>query len=249
MSGNVENKWNAEWPVFKLTEKAVHLWSVPLDIDHETQVKYWRLLGEDEKSKANRFKFRSDHIKYIACRGALRILLGQYLRIEAKKVEINYLKNGKPNHNSNLEFNVSHSEDWAVIGFALDTILGVDIEYIRRVIEFEDIARRFFSKEESKLVLNAPRNEIPLYFYSCWTRKEAFIKALGDGLSFPLDQFEVSCKPGTMPQLLKTNWNPAEVEKWSLWSFQRDEAYTGAIALRGPKKIISYYTWDHKRDA
>jgi len=245
MSHYINNKWNAQFSGFELVENIVHIWSVPLSIDAKTQNKYWSVLSDEEKSRANRYKFDILKTKFIACRGVLRLLMGAYLGIDANQVEISYIKNGKPNHHSNLEFNVSHSEDWAVIGFTLDTILGIDIECIKRNIEFEDIARRFFSLEESKLVINSPKEQLALYFYNCWTRKEAFVKALGDGLSFPLDQFEVSCVPSDPPQLLKTKWDKTEATKWSLWGFEKDQDYVGAITLKGPSKELLYYTWDH----
>ncbi len=247
MSLYINNKWRSEVPSFELLEDVVHVWIIALNIDAKTQIKYWRMLSQEEKSRADRFKFNIDKVKYIACRGVLRILLGQYLGIGADLIKISYIKNGKPNHNSNLEFNVSHSQDLAVIGFTLDTILGVDIEYTNRIIEFEKIASRFFSPEESNLIINAREDELPLHFYNCWTRKEAFIKALGEGLSFPLHQFEVSCKPDAIPQLLTTKWDETEADKWSLWGFEKDKEYVGALALKGSNKELSYYNWDHSR--
>ena len=245
MSQNINNKWNPHSSTYEPLDGMVHIWYVPLNTDAATQIKYWKILSDDERSRANRFRFTSDKIKYVSCRGALRSLLGRYLMMAPESVEITYIKNGKPNHDSNLEFNVSHSENWGVIGFTLDTILGVDIEYTNRIIEFEEIADRFFSQKESADVINAEKDQLPLCFYNCWTRKEAFIKALGDGLSFPLDQFEVSCRPDATPQLIKTHWDYSEADKWSLWAFEKGSDYVGAIALKGPKKNVAYYNWNH----
>ncbi len=246
MSPIINNIWHEEYPEFELGQNAIHVWCVSLDVSTKAQIYYWKILSTDEKERANRFKFDKDRIKYIACRGALRQLLGHYLGKTGKSVKISYVKNGKPNHDSNLEFNVSHSRDWAVIGFTMDTILGIDIEYRKRLIEFEDIALRFFSTAESNVVTNSPKKLISQYFYNCWTRKEAFIKALGDGLSFPLDQFEVSCRPNDRPQLLTTKWDEDEVENWSLWGFEKADDYVGAVTIRGPEKELSYYSWNHE---
>lgn len=245
MSNYTIQIWETKEPSFELTSHLVHIWSIPLNIEAGTQKAYWHLLSNEEKFRANRFKFEVDKIKYIACRGALRVLLSKYLVQEAEKIEILYLKNGKPNHNSNLEFNVSHSGDWAVIGFTLDNILGIDIEYINREIEYVDIASKFFSAEEAYIVINAENNKMPLYFYNCWTRKEAFIKAIGDGLSFPLNKFRVSINPKVSPKLLVTNWDPSEANKWSLWSFTKGDDYIGAVTVKSNNKEIQKFSFNH----
>ena len=247
MSPVKNNKWNAAPADFSLNPDQIHIWSIALDIDIKTQIKYWKVLSEEERQRADSFKFLKDKIKYVACRGVLRQLMGKYLGERAKSVSIEYIKNGKPHHNSNFEFNVSHSKDMAVIAFTYDTILGIDIEFIHRKIEFDQIAKRFFSSSEAEIVINASQGPIHKYFYNCWTRKEAFIKALGDGLSFPLDQFEVSCTPDDVPKLLSTKWDEKEVEEWSLWAFEKNEDYVGALAVRGPEKQLSYFTWDHEK--
>ena len=247
MSHVINKKWDTQISDFNLESNQIHIWSVRLNIDTQTQIRYWRILSEEERDRANRFKFVEDKIKYIACRGVLRHLLGLYLGEEAEHVKIGYIKNGKPHHRSNLEFNASHSQDWAVIGFTLDTVLGIDIEYVNRNIEFEEIAQRFFSPEESTIVNSAQKDLIPRYFYNCWTRKEAFIKALGDGLSFPLDRFVVSCAPEDIPQLRSTKWDKNEVNNWCLWGFEKGNDYVGAIAIRGGQKQLSYFTWDHNQ--
>ena len=241
------NKWDTQSADFSLKSNQIHIWSVALDIDIKTQIRYWKVLSEEERQRAEAFKFVKDKIKYIACRGALRQLMGHYLKTPANEISIEYVKNGKPHHNSNLEFNVSHSRDMAVIGFTYDTILGIDIEFIHRKIEFHQIARRFFSTNESDIVINAPRESMHQYFYNCWTRKEAFIKALGDGLSFPLDQFEVTCAPDEVPKLMSTKWDETEVEKWSLWAFEKSKDYVGALAIQGPEKQLIYFSWDHNK--
>ncbi|MEM9547610.1 MAG: 4'-phosphopantetheinyl transferase superfamily protein [Bacteroidota bacterium] len=244
MSPKINTEWDTQKENLALDSDQIHVWSVHLDIDTQTQIKYWRILSEEERKRADAFKFVQDKIKYIACRGVLRQLLGFYLKMKASEVEIGYIKNGKPYHDSNLEFNVSHSHDWAVIGFTLDTILGIDIEYIERKIEYREIAHRFFSAPEVQKVSFAPDDRIANFFFNCWTRKEAFIKALGDGLSFPLDCFEVSCAPEEEPELLKTTWDEREVENWSLWGFEKDVEYIGALTIRGPRKNVFFFTWD-----
>lgn len=241
----VNQRWKNKTLEYKLNEGEIHLWRVPLEIDTRTQISYWRILSQDEKDRADRFKFVKDKVKFIAGRGALRILLAKYLCLEPQDVEISYWKNGKPQCPTNIEFNLSNSGDWAVIGITLNELLGVDIELSERTIEFEKIGRRFFSPMEYSELLNSKEETIHTCFYNCWTRKEAFIKALGDGLSFPLDQFAVTCKPGVKPELIETLWDHSERYQWSLWGFKIGHNYIGAIASRSKPKSIEYLNWYH----
>lgn len=228
-----------------LSRDKVIVWQIPLNILTQEQISYWRILSADEKERANKFMFVKDKIRYIAGRGVLRILLGRYLDIPAKEVQILYEAKGKPFVDSELEFNLSNTQDMAVAAFNWSNIIGVDIEYAQKEIEFSKIAKRFFSPEESKLVINAKPEAQAQYFYNCWTRKEAFIKALGDGLSFPLDQFVVNCQPDVKARLLATKWNEEEVKLWMLEAFEIGEEFIGALAAKSPEMKVSYFLWKH----
>jgi len=238
--------WQAFKSTYELQESDLHVWRIPLQIDTKTQIAYWRILTKDEKERANNFFSTTDKIGYIAGRGAMRILLGRYLHKSAEQVSIQYAKNGKPYVEDKLEFNLSNSKNMAVFVVNQRHIVGVDIEYTPRMIEFASIAKRFFSEEESTVVLRAKSKDLPAYFYNCWTRKEAFIKALGDGLSFPLDQFVVTCAPEDTPRLISTKWDAKEQKAWNLWAFDIGLEYTGAIASKSLGKELSFFHWTHR---
>lgn len=223
----------------------IHIWKAKLDVSLSTQNDFWQILSEDEKSRANRFRFPHLRVRYIAARGILRKLIGQYLSIAATDIQFNYGKQGKPFlvDFPNFKFNVSHSEDLAVFAFAKEVTLGIDVEYINTKIDIKVIAPNFFSQNEVTTLFNLPIKERIPVFFNCWTRKEAFIKAKGGGLSIPLDQFEVSLLANDTPKILAIDWNPEEVKDWSLFSFQADDKFIGALATNGNVEKVSYFKY------
>ncbi|MEO1654125.1 MAG: 4'-phosphopantetheinyl transferase superfamily protein [Bacteroidota bacterium] len=217
-----------------------------------TQLK--EFLSADEIGRGKKFRFEKDQDHFIVARAALRDLLAGYLNCEPKEITFSYGHNGKPFlKDEKIEFNVSHADHTALIGFSMDAPLGVDIEQVRSDIEFELVARHFFSPPEVKTLLALDIYAQTQAFFYCWTRKESFIKALGDGLAFPLDQFEVSLLASDEPLLKSTFWNPAEAQEWSLFSFEPDSIYigesptnVGAAAIRQKNIWVSTYEWQFK---
>jgi len=228
-------KWKDPPIELELKENEIHIWCADLDFGKPFRQHFLKFLDPSEIERAEKFRFVSDRQHFLASRGILRVLLGHYLRVKPKEVEFRFRKFGKPfqTNDSSLEFNISHSYGKGVFAFVRNCEIGVDVECCERNVEFREIAKRFFSKNEVKALLELPEVSQLRGFYNCWTRKEAFIKALGKGLSFPLDEFEVSLKPEDAPELLKTHWDPDETNSWSLDSFLLDENCVGAIALRG----------------
>jgi 4'-phosphopantetheinyl transferase len=132
---------------------------------------------------------------------------------------------------SDLRFNLSHSDELAVYGFAAGRELGVDVEEVRGLQDATDVAARFFSRRENEAYLALEARDRPQGFFNCWTRKEAFIKALGDGLYHPLDRFDVSLAPGEPAKVLRVEDTPGECG-WTLHSFSPRPGFIGAVAFR-----------------
>ena len=217
-----------------LDEGAVHGWRCDLDTPDEVVADARRVLSADELKRADRF-YRVEHRnRFAVARGTLRALLGRYLDVVARSVEFEYGDKGKPSLVGGfpkLEFNVSHSGGKALYAFTFLAPIGVDIEAARPGLEAEKIARRFFSEAESRELMSLPEDAREAGFYNCWTRKEAYIKAQGDGFSLSLKRFEVTLKPGDAPRFLRID-GEEDLSRWTLATLDPGEGYTGAIALR-----------------
>ena len=215
----------------------VHVWRASLDLMPTTVERLRRLLSHDELARAVRFHFERDRQHFIVARGCLRTILSCYLKTPAAEIEFIYGVNGKPQLADScqqaqpLYFNLAHSAGLALYAFTRIGELGVDLELIRTDFTGDDIANRFFSPGEVAC-LNALSAELRHEaFFNCWTRKEAFIKATGSGLSLPLDQFEVTLTPGEPARLLRTTWNEDEASRWSIKSIDVGRRYVAAVAV------------------
>lgn len=231
-----------------LGESDVHIWKTNLNITPSVLNSLAEALSEDELSKASRFHFDIDRTHYIAARGCLRMLLGRYLHLDPAQIQFSYSEFGKPElrnpfNTSLLRFNVSHSAGIGLFAFTLKNDIGIDIEHLRSDLADEGIARRNFSPLEVKTFLSVSEGEREKVFYACWTRKEAYIKAHGEGLSMPLDSFDVSCAPGELACLLATRPDPSESSLWSLFAFEPDSGYVGALAVKARKLHLKLWQW------
>jgi 4'-phosphopantetheinyl transferase len=193
------------------------------------------VLSPDELERAARFRFEVDRKTYITARGGLRYLLEQYLSIPAARIRFKYSGYGKPNldqelDSNGLEFNVSHSGEFILWAFTTGRRIGVDVEKIRSNFDAGEIAERFFSPAERAALRRLPLGQRHEAFFRCWTRKEAFIKALGEGLSHALDSFDVSLEPGNGVRLLATRPDAREAARWSLWDVTLPSGYAAALA-------------------
>lgn len=230
----------------KLPKKTIHLWYCDIKKNRNKIKSYYSLLDKDEKERNSRFKFDKDRECYVISRGILRLLLEQYLEIDAKEIRFNYSPFGKPflNSKNDLRFNISHSGNRAAFALFKNQEIGVDIEKIKDDFVVLDLAQNFFSKTEIESLEKLPKKELPRAFFRCWTRKESFIKAEGSGLSFPLNQFAVSLGHDNKAELLATAWDSNEKSKWSLFSFVPAEGYLAACAVQSKVKKIKYFDWD-----
>lgn len=226
------------WPLalkeIELSKNYVHVWSIRLDQTSETTSKLRQILSLEERSRADKFYFEHDRNRFTVARAILRTILGNCLGQNPSEIEFSYAKNGKPFLvNTDLRFNLSHSKDLALCAITYQRELGVDIEYLRLMKDAEQIAARFFSPRESSLFCSLSQGEKQLAFFRCWTRKEAYIKAIGDGLSYGLDKFDVTFTQNEPVKLLRVLSNPKEVERWSLKELEPAEDFIGAVIVEG----------------
>lgn len=221
----------------------VHIWSVNVSAHENRLPIYWEILNDEEKLKALRYKFDKDRNCYVIARSILKKLLSIYLNIRARHIEIKLGDYGKPyiHHSSKINFNISHSNKAILIGFVLNDNFGIDVEYTQRKLNVKRLAKQFFSEEELNALLALDITDRLQGFYNCWTRKEAFIKALGSGLSFPLHQFVVSLNSTDNAMLEKTKWDEKEKYKWVLKTVKHKDNYIGAFAVRG--KVSNIKSW------
>lgn len=231
--------WSHPPPSPSLHSDEVHVWRIGLDPPPEFHERFIRTLDQEEQARANRFHFDKHRRRFMIARGFLRSLLARYLDTKPEDVRFSYGAYGKPkldgeHHPNRLRFNVSHSREVAVFGFAYDYELGIDVEYVNHDFASEDIARRFFSRSEVETLNALPDQQKTKAFFSCWTRKEAYIKAIGSGLSHPLDQFDVTLAPGEPAALLRVAHDPQAAARWSFFDLDIEDDYAAALAVEGP---------------
>ena len=214
--------------------REVHVWFVELKASANSAAAYALSLSEDETQRASQFRFEHLRLDFTLSRGVLRTLLGRYLGIEPSRIRFAYGPRGKPRvafPETALEFNLAHSGRFASYAFALGCELGLDIEEVKPMSDQEGIVRQFFSPEECAewLELNpAQRDEA---FFRCWTSKEAYIKALGDGLSMPLDSFRVSLRPEVPAMLIHAAGDPDAASRWTMRALAPANGYSGTLAV------------------
>lgn len=220
-----------------LLPKEVQLWRVDLEAICGDESRWQQLLSPDESARASRFHFPTDRQYYVASRALLRIILGGYLATDPNALKFAYSKKEKPSlegdAGGDITFNISHSGGIALFAFTRQREIGVDVERVRRDFDVEAIAGRFFSASEQEQLATVPPQERADAFFRCWTRKEAYIKATGDGLSLPLRQFDVSLAAGQQNALLATRPDDSETEHWLLCEVPAGTGYIGALCVRG----------------
>lgn len=196
------------------------------------------ILTGTERERAEKYHFIIDRNRFILRRGILRNMIGRYKSIDPKEIRFKINQYGKPfvvngKQGSPLEFNLSHSKEMVLYAFTLGRRIGVDIEYVRSIKDIKAIVENNFSSNEKVEFNVLPANIQQEAFYHCWAQKEAFLKALGDGLSRRLDQFDVSMIPDSPAVLKRTLWDEEEAGRWSLTSIHSIPGYTAALAVEG----------------
>jgi 4'-phosphopantetheinyl transferase len=228
----------------ELAENEIHVWRAHLDCGGTVLRKFEATLSSDEKDRANRFHFERDRNSFTAARGILRDLLGRYIAQDPGKIEFEYSPLGKPTLRAApldgpIRFNVSHSHGMALFAFASGRNVGVDIEQLRPDFGGDEIAQRYFAPQEVEELRALPVTLRPEGFFLCWTRKEAYVKARGEGLHIPLDSFHVSLTPG-QPERLHT----ADALLWTLRSLRPDSNYVGALVGEGRGWHLKSWDWN-----
>jgi 4'-phosphopantetheinyl transferase len=228
----------------------VHVWSVQLDPPPAEVERLGRSLAEDEWARAHRFRFEKHRRQYVVGRGALRALLAAYLGTRPEAVRFRYGPRGKPFLESDLEsagglqFNLSNSDEMALVGFVRGPEIGVDIEYLRSMPDCEQISERFFSESERRVLRGIPGRAKEEAFFNCWTRKEAYLKAVGEGLAAPLDSFDVTLAPEDPPRMLTLEGDPERAARWFFHHLVPAEMYVGAVAIEGGTWEVKVWKFD-----
>lgn len=211
------------------------MWVVPLDPPEAEVAALAGLLSPDEAARAARFRFERHRRRYAVGRGALRTLLGRYLGVPPRTVAFAYGAKGKPflgePSGAPLHFNLSNSEELALVAFCRDAEIGADVERLRPMPDGLDIAERFFSAGERRTLAAQPPEERDRGFFRCWTRKEAYLKAVGDGITAPLDAFDVTLTPDEPARMLSIDGDAARGAAWELVHVEPADGYLGALAL------------------
>jgi len=229
----------------KLKPKEVHIWTIPLDRTHPS-VDLYQYLSEEEIKRAERFHFDRHRRRFAVSHNALRGILAGYLDVHPTDIEFGHTSHGKPwlsgiFKESGIFFNLTHSHELGVTAVTMEGEVGVDVEYIKVIGDIDGIATRFFSAVEQVAFLDLSSTHRITGFYNCWTRKEAFIKAIGEGLSHPLDQFDVTLTPGEPARFLRIGEDADEAQYWTLEQIKSEPDYIGAVALRAKGIKITHF--------
>lgn len=230
-----------------LSKDEVHVWRVSLNQAASHVQTLRQILIVDEQARADRFHFPEHRDRFTVARGVLRTILGRYLNTPPEDLQFSYNPYGKPALTGAhpLRFNLSHSHTLALCAVTCDREVGIDLEHIRPDPGDKRmrIARRFFSAREVLEFQALPEQVRESAFFVCWTRKEAYIKAKGKGLSLPLSQFDVSVHPEEPATLLHTKWDPKEAARWSLQDLNPDPGYAAALAVEGVRWRLGSWKW------
>ena len=230
------------WPIPderpRLSPAGVHVWCLALDLRADRVAQLEASLSSDEVERAGRYHFERHRRRFIACRGQVRCILAGYLDARPADLRFRYGSRGKPAlespwSESAIRFNVSNSEDVALLAVALDRELGVDVEHVREPRDFESLAARFFAASEVTQLRSLPREQRLEGFFRCWTRKEAVLKAVGTGLAFPLDRVVVTLRLDEPARVVAYDDDPSASSQWWLANLAPMPQYIGALAAIG----------------
>lgn len=222
----------------RLHGEEVHVWRAALARTAGEVEALKRLLSEDELRRAERFHFPHDRSNFVVARGTLREILSPYAALPPELLRFSYNAFGKPEltcaqGQTDVRFNLSHAGSLALYAVAAGREVGVDIEAVREGVSCEELAANFFSRRELAALLALPADDRRRAFFECWARKEAYIKGRGEGLSLPLDSFDVSLAPGEPAALLAARDDRPGAAHWSLRELAAGPEYAAAVAVEG----------------
>jgi 4'-phosphopantetheinyl transferase len=233
-----------------VVDDEVHVWRIALNRPVGDVQALQNLLALEEKSRADRFRFEKDRRRFVVVRGLLRVILARYLDLKPNQLRFVYSDYGKPAlapapPTRGLSFNLSHAHEFALVAVTRDRQLGIDLERIRAIPDVEQIAKRIFSPREKEMFRALPGTSKLEVFFRYWTCKEAYIKARGEGLSLPLDQFQVVPIPGEAVPLLSVKGDPQEASRWSLRELVPGPGYVAALAVEGKIWRLTQWHYSH----
>jgi 4'-phosphopantetheinyl transferase len=243
------DKWGRPFAGEELGADDAHVWRASLDQPADMIAKLAPLLSQEEYQRAQRFHRPADRLRFIAGRGILRKIISAYLSLAPDVIQFVYNQYGKPfisaaqNHGA-LAFNLSHSNGMALYAVARRRRVGIDVEYMREDFATLEVAEQFFSKDEFEALKAAPSDKRTKAFFDCWSRKESYIKAIGMGVSYPLDGFAVSLTPDVAPALLKVDADAAEAARWNMSELDAGDGYAAALIVENPPVALSQFQWD-----
>lgn len=224
---------------FALSASDIHTWLLSLHRSPAQLRVLERTLASDELERANRFHFAKHRDYFVAGRGLMRTILGRYLDEQPDRIRFGYGVYGKPflvqtGTEACIHFNLSHSKGLALLAISQGQGIGVDLEYMRKFSDMTQVAERFFAQREYAEFLAVPPDDRVRAFYNCWTRKEAFLKATGDGMAQPLDSFAVSLVPGEPARLVSIEGDPIRANFWTIVELATaSPGYQAALAYQG----------------
>lgn len=247
MISSLDSVWKLHSEPNILALGQIDLWLTKIGLSGEQINQYANLLSRDELERANSFHFEHHREAFCIGRGILRSILSRYLLVEPKYIHLEYSAYGKPAVSGEaagvLDFNLAHSGEWVLYAISLPRRIGVDIEQVQAKEGWVQIAQSFFAPREIQTLLALPGERQLSAFYACWTRKEAFIKALGKGLSYPLDKFCVSVAREDAPRLLAVQDESEAIDDWNLFDIPIDGKYQATLAAEGIVREINYWTY------
>lgn len=243
-SATLPERWNVPPASLSLHDQDVHVWRVRLDHYEEMWRHFLPLLSRDELARATFYLAPHHRARAVLSRALLRQILARYLATQPDRLRFSYGPDGKPGLGdaSLIFFNVAHSHNIILYAIAAEREIGVDVEFLRVVPEALQIAERYFSPREYAALRSLPVAQRQWGFFTCWTRREAFLKAVGTGLARELDRIEVPGHPHESPRLWATEEGQDQRDQWRLIDVLPAADYVGALAITGGVSRICY--WD-----
>lgn len=228
--------------------KEIHVWSASSEASKSQLEFLLPLLSPDEVTRATKFYFQKDFERFITARGILRVILSYYVDIEPGNIRLNYNSYGKPavladSNQLRINFSLSHSERLILYAITCERKIGVDLEYVRVNVDYLKTAKYFLSKREYMEFCSLSAEQWPESLLNCWTRKEAYIKAVGKGFSICSNSFDVSFAPHQVARLIKAHEQESEPCKWTIVNLYPGKNYVGALVAETGDWDLTYYRW------
>lgn len=240
--------WSHAPTELEFRNSEVQLWLVNLSQNDKSSDDDFELLSEDEQQRAKKYFYHKDQQRFTIIRSTLRKILGRYLKCSPRELKFSYGQWGKPEllqesflNDQKICFNQSHSGDLCLFAFGLNCRIGIDIEKILSMSDIDELADRFFTAKEAAILRTFSGDKKLRIFFNCWTRKEAFVKALGRGLSYSVDQFEVSIVPGEPVEVKNIQNSEHAAIQWSMYDVAMGTNYAAALCVEG--KVLNFQWW------